>query len=195
MTSHRLLLKSPAWLRAISWKTLLACTAGVIVSSALAYAESPVEVPKTRAVLLAQERHADIYWAAFRLLSLAIPLLALVTGLGASLRRRCEQITGHRWFWTVTLFACAYLVLAELIALPFDFYAGYVQPHAAGHSDQSLLNWMKGDSVPLLVNLIAASLFIWIPYLLIARSPRRWWLYCALALFPVAFLGMVAWPV
>jgi len=108
MTSHRLLLKSPAWLRAISWKTLLACTAGVIVSSALAYAE-----------------------------------------------------------W----------------------------PHAAGHSDQSLLNWMKGDSVPLLVNLIAASLFIWIPHLLIARSPRRWWLYCALALFPVAFLGMVAWPV
>jgi Zn-dependent protease with chaperone function len=107
----------------------------------------------------------------------------------------CEHIAGHRWFWTVTLFACAYLVLAALIAMPFDFYAGYLQPHAAEHSDQSLLHWLKGDSVPLLVNLIAASLFIWIPYLLIARSPRRWWLYCALALFPVAFLAMVAWPV
>lgn len=113
--------------------TLLACIAGVIVSSTLAHAELPVEVPKTTEVLLAQERHADIYWAAFRLLSLAIPLLVLFTGLGARLRRRCEQITGHRWFWTVTLFACAYLVLAELIALPFDFYAGYVQPLSLIH--------------------------------------------------------------
>ncbi|MGD0508387.1 MAG: M48 family metalloprotease [Terriglobales bacterium] len=195
MKCHRLLLESPTWPRAISWQTLLACIAGVILSSTLAYAELPVEVPKTTAVLLAQERHGDIYWAAFRLLSLAIPLLVLFTRLGTRLRGICEHLSGHRSFWTVTLFACAYLVLAALIAMPFDFYAGYVQPHAAGHSDQSLLNWLKGDSVPLLVNLIAASLFIWIPYLLIARSPRRWWLYCALALFPVAFLALVAWPV
>jgi Zn-dependent protease with chaperone function len=30
---------------------------------------------------------------------------------------------------------------------------------------------------------------------LIARSPRRWWLYCGLALIPVAFLALVALPV
>jgi STE24 endopeptidase len=187
--------KAPAWLRTISWKALVACIAGVILSSSIAYAELPVEVPKTTAALLAQERHADIYWAAFRLLSLAIPLLVLFTGLGARLRRMCQSISGHRWFWMVTLFACGYLILAALIALPFDFYAGYVQPHSAGHSDQTLLSWLKGDSVPLAVRLILTSLFIWIPYLLIARSPRRWWLYCALALLPVAFLAMVAWPV
>lgn len=195
MTRFRCELASLAWLRTIAWKPLTAGIACAIVATTVAHAELPVEVPKTTAALLAQERHADIYWAAFRLLSLAIPLLILFTGLGARLRRMCEHIAGHRWFWTVTLFACAYLVLAALIAMPFDFYAGYLQPHAAEHSDQSLLHWLKGDSVPLLVNLIAASLFIWIPYLLIARSPRRWWLYCALALFPVAFLAMVAWPV
>ena len=194
MKCHRLSSEFPACARAISGRIWLACIAGLILS-ALAYAELPVEVPKTTAALLAGERHGDIYWAAFRLLSLAIPLLVLFTGLGARLRRRCESLSGHRWFWTLTLFACAYLVLAALIAMPFDFYAGYVQPHAAGHSDQSLLNWLKGDSVPLLVNLIAGSLFIWIPYLLIARSPHRWWLYCALALFPVAFLALIAWPV
>jgi STE24 endopeptidase len=194
MKCHRLLLGSqgrPG--RAISWNASLASIVGVILSSSLAYAELPV--PKTTPALLAGERQADIYWTAFQLLALAIPLLILFTGLGARLRRRCESFTGHRWFWTVTLFACAYLVLAALIALPFEFYAGYVQPHAAGHSDQSLLNWLKGDSVPLVVRLIAASLFIWIPYLLLARSPRRWWLYCALALLPVAFLALVAWPV
>ena len=185
----------PAFLGTISSKAVVVCIAGVILSSTVAYAELPVEVPKTTAALLAQERHADIYWAVFRLLSLAIPLLVLFTGLGARLRRMCESSSGRRWFWTVTIFACGYLVLAALIALPFDFYAGYVQPHSAGHSDQSFLNWLKGDSVPLAVRLILASLFIWIPYLLIAKSPRHWWLYCALALLPIAFLAMVAWPV
>jgi STE24 endopeptidase len=194
MKCPQFVLKFPAWLWTISWKAWGACIA-VILLSTMAYAELPVEVPKTTAALLAQERHADIYWAAFRLLSLAIPLLVLFTGLGARLRRMCESVSGRRWFWTVTLFACGYLILAALIALPFDFYAGYLQPHSAGHSKQTLLNWLVGDSVPLAVRLILASLFIWIPYLLIARSPRGWWLYCALALLPVAFLAMVAWPV
>jgi len=49
--------------------------------------------------------------------------------------------------------------------------------------------------VPLFVTLVLASLLIWLPYRLIDRSPRRWWLYCALALFPVAFLALVALPV
>jgi STE24 endopeptidase len=195
MKCHWLSLESPGWRSPMASKILVACIAGMILSSTLAYAELPVVVPQTTTALIAQERHGDIYWAAFRLLSLAIPLLVLFTGLGARVRRICERISGQRWFWTVTLFACAYLVLAALIAMPFEFYAGYIQPHATGHSDQSLLNWLKGDTVPFLVNLITASLFIWIPYLLIARSPRRWWLYAALALLPVAFLALVGWPV
>ncbi len=112
---------------------------------------------------------------AFRLLELAIPLIFLFTGLGARLRRMCESISGHRWFWTVTLFACAYLLLAALIALPFDCYAGYVQAHAAGRSDQTLANWLKSEEMPLAVRLIVASPLIWFPYRLIARSPRRRW--------------------
>jgi hypothetical protein len=182
--------ESPAWLRHISWKTWVACIGGAILSSALARAELPVGVPKATIAELADMRRGDIYWAAFRLLDLAIPLLILCTGFGARLRRKCESISGHRWFWNVTLFASAYLILAALIAVPFDFYAGYVQPHAAGHSDQTFLNWLKGDSVPLAARMILASLFIWLPYVLIAKSPRRWWLYCALAM-AMMFAGEV----
>ena len=153
MTSIRFELPSLASLRTIAWKPLAAAIACAILTTTVVHAELPVVVPSTTAALLTQEQHADIYWSAFRLLSLAIPLFVLCTGLGARLRRRCERICGNRWFWTVTLFACAYLALAALIAMPFDFYAGYVQPHAAGHADPSLLHWLKGDSVPLLVQL------------------------------------------
>jgi len=174
---------------------MVLCIAGVLLASTMTHAELPVAVPETTAAALARMRDGNIRWAAFQLLALAIPLLILFTGLGARLRRMCESISGHRWFWTVTLFACAYLVLAALIALPFDFYLDYVRGHAAGWSNQTLPNWLKGEGVQLAVRLVVAALLIWLPYRLIARSPRRWWLYCALALIPFAFLALVVLPV
>jgi STE24 endopeptidase len=195
MMSLRFVLEPRASLRTISWKTLAVCIAGAILASTMAHAELPVEVPKATESLLVGERDANIRWAAFQLIALAIPLFFLFTGLGARLRRMCESISGRRWFWAVTLFICAYLILAALIALPFDYYVGYIQPHYSGWSHQSLPKVLKCDAAQLAVRLVLTSLLIWIPYRLIARSPRRWWLYCTLALMPFAFLVMVAWPV
>jgi STE24 endopeptidase len=166
-----------------------------ILASTIAAAELPVAVPQATASSLAWMRDANIHWAAAHLLDLAIPLFFLFTGLAGRLRRSCEALSGGRWFWTVTLFACAYLFLAALIVLPLDFYFDYVVRHAAGHSDQSLPNWLTSEGVQLVVRLIVVALLIWLPYRLIARSPRRWWLYCALALIPFAFLALVALPV
>jgi hypothetical protein len=106
-------------------------------------------VPETTAAALARMRHGNIHWAAFEILGLAIPLFILFTGLGARLRRMCESISGRRWFWTITLFACAYFVLAALIAMPLEFYLDYVQPHAAGWSNQTLPNWLCSASRPI----------------------------------------------
>jgi STE24 endopeptidase len=195
MMSLRFVLESRASRRIISLKTLAACIAGAILASTIAHADVPVEVPKATVAILIQQRDANVRWVAFQLIALAIPLVFLFTGLGARLRRMCESISGRRWFWTVTLFACSYLVMAELIALPFDYYAGYIQPHVAGWSHQTLPNLLKGDGAQLIVSLVLVSLLIWLPYRFIAKSPRRWWLYCTLALVPVAFLAMVAWPV
>jgi STE24 endopeptidase len=193
LTSSRFVVEPYAWLRSVSWKTLAACTAGVFLASTIAQGEVPVAVPKATEWLLAQQQASTIRWAAFQLIALAIPLFFLFTGFGARLRRVCESISGRRWFLTVTLFACAYLLLAAVIALPFDYFAGYIQPHGWGHP--TLPNVLKEDGAQLVVGLVLASLFIWLPYRLIARSPRHWWLYSTLALLPVAFLSLVAWPV
>ena len=174
---------------------MLACIAGLLLASTIARAELSVPVPGTTPAALARIRVGNIQWAAFRLLELAVPLLILFTGLGARLRRMCESITGHRWFWTVTLFACAYLVLAGLIALPFDFSAGYLWARTAGRSHQTLADWLKSEGVQIAVKVVVAALLIWLPYRLIAKSPRRWWLYGTLALIPFAFLALVALPV
>lgn len=69
-----------------------------------------------------------------------------------------------------------YLVLAGLIALPFDFSAGYLWARTAGRSHQTLADWLKSEGVQIAVKVVVAALLIWLPYRLIAKSPRRWWL-------------------
>jgi Zn-dependent protease with chaperone function len=51
------------------------------------------------------------------------------------------------------------------------------------------------EVVSLAARIVVAALFLWIPYALVRRSPRRWWLYGAAALVPVAFLVLMALPV
>ena len=42
----------------------------------------------------------------------------------------------------------------------------------------------------LAVGLVFGGLLVWLPYLLIHRSPRRWWFYTVLLSLPVMFFVM-----
>ena len=139
--------------------------------------------------------HREPLWLAAQLLPALIAALFLFTGLGMRLRELCARIAGGRWFWTVTLFACAYIVVSALLTLPFDYYREIVDLRAWNELDQTPAQWLVGEMVSLTVRVVVAGLFIWIPYALIAKQPRLWWLYAALALVPVAFFVLVALPV
>jgi STE24 endopeptidase len=173
----------------------LVLAAVAVLLSATALADPAVVVPASSADALAVMRSGNILWAVGQLLALAIPFGFLVSGLGSRLRATCGRIARGRWFWTLVLFAGAYLGISALITLPLDFYGGFVRAHAHGWSHQTLPQWLVGEGVQLLVRLIAASAFLWIPYLLIKRSPRSWWLYGAVALVPVTFFVLVGLPV
>ena len=132
-------------------------------------------------------------WAESQLLALAIPAFILFTGLGARLRTLCGRWARGRRYWTLAFFTIVYLIINAAIMAPFDYYSDYVA--IGSQTDQALSQWALNEGVQLLVKMVIACLFVWIPYALIARSPRRWWLYAAVALVPVAFLVLVALPV
>ena len=50
-----------------------------------------------------------------------------------------------------------------------------------------------GDSIKGLgVGIVIAALFGWVPYLLIRKSPRRWWLYSGILIVPfIFFINMI----
>ncbi len=132
-------------------------------------------------------------WAAAQLLALAIPALVLFTGIGAWLRKHAAKLARGNWYGTLTLFAILYLILNALLLAPFDFYRDHAS--LGDMADRSAAQWALAEAVALFVRIVAAALFLWIPYALIARSPKRWWLYAALLLTPVALLVLVVLPV
>lgn len=174
---------------------LTACLAlAAAAAIGAAYAQA-VAVPPSSPGDIAFMEMRNWQWAEAKLLLIAIPAFFLFTGLGARLSGMCDRVTGGRRLRTVTLFAVVYIVLSAAIMLPFEYYRDYVSLLGTDMASAGLSQWALQETVPLIAKIVVAGLFVWIPYALIARSPKRWWLYAAAALVPVAFLVLVVLPV
>ena len=172
---------------------LLIAVAALLLSSAAIGA--PVAIPATTNAAAAYMSVHEIIWAAAQFAGLVLPALLLFTGWGARLRMACARLARGNRYATLTLFAAAYLVLAALVLAPLDYWRDIASEQALGRPGDPPAPWLLGEIVPLLVKIVGAALFLWIPYWLIAKSPRRWWLYAALTLIPIAFAILVALPV
>jgi len=123
-----------------------------------------------------------------------IPALILFTGLSARIRAWARRL-GKQWFFVVGLYFVVFSLLTFVLDLPLDYYAGYVREHAYGLSNQTFGKW-SGDTLKgLLVGLVLGGLFLWVPYLLFRKSPRRWWLYTGLLAIPFLFMMILLQPI
>jgi STE24 endopeptidase len=115
---------------------------------------------------------------------LLLPAFALFSGLSARVRDVARRI-GRNWFLTVALYGILLTLLSWLAGLPLAWYGEFVREHAYGLSNQTFGKWF-GDSLKgLALSMIAAALLLWIPYLLLRKAPRRWWLWTGLGAIPL----------
>lgn len=156
--------------------------------------ERPVPVPEPSARALSYYRSGNVLWLLDLLWALLVPLLFLFTGFSARLRT-WAQARGRRWFFVVGTYFAIFALLDFILNLPLSYYEDFVRQHAYGLSNQSLAKWW-GDSLKSLAVVMASGvLFLWIPYLLIKKSPRRWWLYISLISMPFLILVMLISPI
>ena len=154
----------------------------------------PVEVPQPSEKALRYYRSGMRIWAFNVFWALLVPSVIAFSGLSARLRNLAQRI-GRWWFFTVGVYVILYLGLVFLIDLPLDYLEGFVRQHAYGLSNQTLAKWL-GDSVKgLAVSMAGGFAFAWVPYLLLARAPRRWWLYTAALSVPFLFTTMLIVPI
>ena len=150
-----------------------------------------VPVPVNTPGILQFSHEGDLIWIGLQLAGLAVALAFLFTGFGARLRTALDRLTGGRRWLVLTLFAWTYMAAATLALLPLRYENEVGHWAQWGFPSPGLGPWLAAQAVTLAALMIAAALFLWIPFALIARSPRLWWLWLTAIAAPAFAVALV----
>ncbi len=154
----------------------------------------PVAVPVPSEKTMRYYNSGIAIWWVELLWGLGVPALLLFTGWSARIRTFAQRF-GRRWFPTVAIYFALFTLLTFLLDLPIAYFTGFVREHSYGLSNQTAAKWWSDAAKGLLVGIIGSALTLWIPYLLLRKSPRRWWLWTSLTAIPLLALLLVISPV
>jgi STE24 endopeptidase len=154
----------------------------------------PVAVPEPSEKAMRYYRSGNVVWVVDGLIGLLVPALFLFTGLSARLRDAARKV-GRKWLFTIAVYLALYSLASFVLTLPWSYYVEFVRQHAYGLSNQTFAKWASDSVKGLLVGIVVGALFIWVPFLLLKRSPRRWWLYTSLAAVPFMVLLLFVAPI
>jgi STE24 endopeptidase len=103
--------------------------------------------------------------------------------LAAKYRDWAEKASARRFLQAV-IFSPLLVVTIAVLTLPLDVYSETVEKRF-GISVQAWGSWSWDWIKGLLIGLVIYTLLIWILYIVIRRSPRRWWFYFWLVSLPI----------
>jgi len=147
-------------------------------------ATGTVPVPAASEQAVRYERSGNVLWVVDTLWGLLFPLVLLFTGLSGRIRDLARRV-GRKWYFTLVVYGAVITLLTWAVSLPLAYYEEFVREHAYGLSTQSLGKWAGDSFKTMVIGIVGFALVMWVPYLLLRKSPRRWWLWTALAAVPL----------
>ena len=154
---------------------------------------APVPVPEPSETAMRYYRSGHWVWATYVLWGFAVPALILWSGLSARLRDLAGRAS-RRFYVQLVIYFALYAALNWIADLPLGYLFGFVRQHAYGLSNQTLAKWSSDALKGLGVGIVGGALVVWIPYLLLRRSPRRWFVWTAAASLPVMIFALLVSP-
>jgi Zn-dependent protease with chaperone function len=155
---------------------------------------APVEVPAPSEKALQYHRSGNVLWVVDIVWSFAMLVVILATGFSRRLRD-WSRVIGRKWWFTLVIYYVLFNLITSIVDLPRAYYEEFVRQHAYGLSNQTLAKWWSDTLTSFGVSCIVGALVLWVPYLLLRKSPRRWWLYTGLALVPFIIVGNLIAPI
>lgn len=122
-------------------------------------------------------------WAIRLIFQFLILLFFLTSRL--SYRIRYSLDNGKSLFITGLLYGIIFFTIMFLVNLPLNYYSSFHLSHKYGLSNQTFSRWFEVALKGFVVNDLIIALFIFIPFYIIERSPRIWWLQLASLAIPV----------
>jgi Zn-dependent protease with chaperone function len=153
-----------------------------------------VTVPEPTELALRYYRTGNVIWMVEQVLGLALPLALLFSGLSARIRTLAAGLAGGRFYPTLVIYLALLSFLLFVVQLPMSYYVGYLREHAYGLSSQQFSKWASDQIKGFGVSLIVGALVLWVPYLLLAHSPMRWWLWSGALSLPFFVLVLLLAP-
>jgi len=153
-----------------------------------------VEIPAPSEKAVRYHRGGNWIWAMDQVLSLAVPLVLLLSGLSAWLRTLASQLARGRFYPTLVIYFVLLSLLLFLIELPVSYTVGFAREHAYGLSSQRFSKWSADQLKGLGVSILIGVLVLWVPYWLLAHSPQRWWLWTGMLALPFYLLVLLISP-
>jgi len=154
----------------------------------------PVPVPEPSEKALEYYRTGNWLWIVDHVWALLLTGGLAFSGASARIRSLAQRL-GRVRFFTIGFYVIIYLAIVFVLDLPLSYYEGYLRQHAYGLSNQTLGRWFRNSAVRLGADMAVGFALAWIPYLVLARSPRRWWLYTAILSVPFMFVTMLVMPI
>ena len=155
---------------------------------------APVAVPPATPAALRYYTSGNRLWVLDQVVSIVLLAALLFSGASATLRTWAQRI-GRNWFFTIVVYFALFTIVTSIITLPLTYYEEFVRQHDYGLSNQTLQKWWTDSLTGLAVTCVAGALFLWVPYLLLRKSPRRWWLYTAAAAIPFIVVANLVAPI
>lgn len=156
---------------------------------ATAYSLPPEDLRKARTK--AQINH----WLHFggEAWSLLQLLLLLGTGAIAAMQRTALRARGGRWVQGL-VFLTLFVIAGTLLDLPLSIIGHHVS-RVYGLSVQGWGSWAGDQGKAFLLSILIGWPIVMLLFLVIRKSPRRWWLWFWLATIPMVLLGIFLVPV
>ena len=177
-------------------RLLLALTI-VLAATTLAAAQTGptdiVPVPDPTDEAMRYYNSGCLLWWVNMAWGILIPVIFLFTGLSARIRDWARTV-GRKWLFVIGAYFVIYTLFNFVIDFPLDYYQGFHRQHEYEQSNQTFGKWFGDALKSLVLGLIIGCAVLWVPYLLLKKSPKRWWLYTGLAAVPFMILILLVSP-
>jgi len=129
------------------------------------------------------------------LLTVAIGLLMLFTGVAQRFRDLAQALARRRWLRALVFFSL-YSIAMAIALLAVEWYGGWLLEHQFHLSDQSLGAWAIDQLKALAFEIVAVGVVpvVALAWLVVESSPRRWWLWLSIGAAPVMALSVLLQP-